>query len=408
MTSLWFHIVSMSITTTIIIVVVLFLRLLLKKAPRVISYALWLVVLFRLICPFSFHSDSSMVGNFSPALGTMPRSALSGDAYPSLEKSIPAVSLSAAPAIWAAGVLLVLVYGAVSYLRLNRRIATATRKEGNIYESDQIATPFVCGLIHPRIYLPLHLKEEDYLPVLLHEQTHIRRGDHWVKPLAYVVLAIHWFNPLVWLAFLLMSRDIETSCDESVLKHMSPSDKAQYSQSLLNLSVSGRRFGVSPLAFGEVNIKQRILKALYYKKPAVWVTVIALLVFSCSSFSCLADPIYSTGTYVPDYKTLVYQSDETDPETLARGIFNNYLNEYKRTDVRSKDRLKGYFVQIYDVKKSDNKLVFFVNYSVYPVDMDSWIPGNGEDYLFWVANKNTRVRAVQEGNTYRIKDMGLG
>lgn len=410
------QVLNMSITASVVIAAVILLRLPLKKAPRIFSYVLWAVVLFRLVCPFSFESAFSLIG--SPDLVT--RNAVgdaldyvapdSFDAVHYSPATAPVIPLAAAVA-WAAGAGSMFLYGAIGYYRLKKRISTATRKTGNVFETDRICTPFVCGLLHPRIYLPLDLKEEDYFNVLSHEQVHIRRRDNLIKPVAFLALAVHWFNPLVWLSFNLLCKDIEMSCDESILKRLDKQDKIRYSRSLLKLSYPKIRFGINPLAFGEVGIKQRVKNILHYKKPAVWVTVLTLIVVICSSFLCLANPLSaaSGGSDPPSYKEIVYQTDETDKSKIAYKIFDTYLKERTNSNINSRSRLMFYTINAVKIySNEDNEFLFYATYSVKPFNMDCWIAGNGDQYFNWVVNKICCVDVVQDGNTYRIKALGTG
>ena len=203
----------------------------------------------------------------------------------SLPSAIPAASanplqiiMEIAGLIWAAGIAALLIYSIVSYLKATNNLKTATHVRNNIFETDRITTPFVCGFIKPKIYVPAGIGSNELSYILAHEQTHIDRFDYLIKPLAFLALIVHWFNPLMWLSFALMSNDMEMSCDECVIKKMGSAAKSGYSYSLLSLSVkrSGLILG-SPLAFGESNIKPRIKNILNYKKPALWVVVLAVV-----------------------------------------------------------------------------------------------------------------------------------
>jgi beta-lactamase regulating signal transducer with metallopeptidase domain len=228
-------------------------RLALRRAPKAVSYGLWFVVLFRLICPVSFKSAVSLFGpasslvleqmpvmtgasgagiaatanpaGFEPA--TVSPAVSTGAASPAMALSVTAVLAL----LWAAGVLALLVYGVVSYLKTTRRVRTATLVEGNIYESDRITGPFVAGFIHPKIFLPVSLKDGERNYIVLHEQTHIRRRDYIVKPLWFLAVCLHWFNPLAWMSYFLLGRDMEMSCDEAVIRRLGDGIRADYSSS---------------------------------------------------------------------------------------------------------------------------------------------------------------------------------
>ncbi|MEG1072549.1 MAG: M56 family metallopeptidase, partial [Oscillospiraceae bacterium] len=287
--TVFLQVLNMSVTGGMVILFVLIARLLLKKAPKIFSYALWSVVLFRLCCPFSFESAMSLLPYKT---GITPAGVLYTQT-PGVDVGIPAVSaainaalpvpnlgdsvnpmqivVAVAAAIWLVGIAVLLIYSVVSLLNLRRRLRDAVHESGNIYTSPSLTSPFVMGLFSPKIYLPASLtaRERDY--ILLHEQTHIKRLDHAVKLFCFFVLCVHWFNPLVWVAFFLCGRDMELSCDEAVIKKLGSDVKKDYSTSLLTLATGRRIVGGTPLAFGEGDTKSRIKNVLNYKKPAFWV-----------------------------------------------------------------------------------------------------------------------------------------
>lgn len=303
---LFMTIVNMSITASCVAVGVILVRLLLKKAPKIFSYVLWAPVLFRLVCPFSFDSAFSFFNLVSldakqgseayefvsPDTGVIQTPAIRADigsfdsaANVSLPAADPTASadpvqiwLAVLSLVWILGVITLLTYSIVSYVKTRGKLRTATLVEGDVFETDAVETAVVCGFIRPKIYVPLNIRDTDLSYILEHERTHIRRKDHLVKPLAYLALILHWFNPLMWLCFSLMSRDMEMSCDESVLRKLGDSAKRGYSSSLLSLAV--RRKGLlaaNPLAFGENHVKTRIKNILDFRKPAFWVTVVAVI-----------------------------------------------------------------------------------------------------------------------------------
>ena len=200
------------------------------------------------------------------------------------------IALEAGAIIWMLGIAVLLAYGVISYFRLKRRLATATLVNNNIYEADGIKTPFVLGLIKPRIYIPINLPGNELGYIIKHEETHIRRYDYIIKPIAFITLVMHWFNPLIWIAYFLMVKDMEMSCDESVMKQFSEDIRASYSNSLLSLSVKQSGL-LSPLAFGESNVKSRIKNVLNYKKPAFWAIVVAIVAVAAVIVSLMANPV---------------------------------------------------------------------------------------------------------------------
>lgn len=319
-------VLNMSLTATYVAAVIILVRFFLKKAPKVFSYALWSVVLFRLLCPFSLPSDFSLLGVVTANLqtqagvmeyvpesrGMMPRPTLpSGDAgfeqggehqaaaaLPSSSAMTTmtageplAVGMEILSVIWLAGMVVLLSYSIFSYLKTKRLLQTATLVKDHIYESDRLSTAFVFGLIRPKIYVPLGVSGADLDYILVHEQTHIRRKDYLLKPLAFFALILHWFNPVMWLSFVLMSRDMEMSCDESVLKRMGGEGKGEYAKSLLTLSVKrSGLFTLSPLAFGESHVKSRVRNILNYKKPGFWGVLLLAIAVGGTVFTLIVNP----------------------------------------------------------------------------------------------------------------------
>lgn len=314
LSALFFSILNMSITTSYVILFVMIARLLLKKAPKIFSYALWAVVLFRLLCPFSFSSAFSFLKAITPSSGKMDYipSDVGMMVQPQIETgigkvnsiingSLPAATpyASANPmqiimfilsVIWVLGVLILVIYSVASYFLLKRKVSTAMLLQDNVFECESIAAPFVLGIIRPKIYLPIGLAETEKSFILKHEQTHIRRFDYIVKPLAFLVLCIHWFNPLVWISFVLMSRDMEMSCDEQVIKELGTEIKKEYSTSLLSLATNRKVISGSPLSFGETGVKGRIKNVLNYQRPALWVIVAGVIVVAAMGMGLSSNP----------------------------------------------------------------------------------------------------------------------
>lgn len=308
MEELFLSVLNMSLTASYVIVFVMLVRLPLKKVPKVISYALWGVVAIRLLCPFSFESMFSLLPT-SPTLipqniayqqsPKINSSIIAVDTYVNRALPSPTVSANVNPLevytrissyIWILGIAAMLIYNVTSVLILKRRLKGAQHVEQNIYMADNLKTPFVLGIIKPRIYIPAGLTAEEKSHIIRHEQAHIRRSDHMVKPLAFFILSIHWFNPLVWIAFLLMSTDMELSCDERVIKEMGSEIKKAYSASLLSLAMDRRIMNGSPLAFGEGNVKGRIKNVLNYRKPALWVIAVAVIAVIAVAIGLLSNP----------------------------------------------------------------------------------------------------------------------
>jgi|GEM_PF-1416144 len=292
------HLFNMSITASWIVLAVILLRLLLKKAPKAITVALWGLVGIRLLLPFSIESALSLI----PSAETVPQEIVYAR-EPMIDSGITAINAvvnpiiidSFAPSteltsinpiqiffafaelIWIVGMIAMVLYTCISYLRLRLRVREAMPLRENIYVCDRIPTPFILGLFRPRIYLPASMDENDMEYVIAHEKAHLRRGDHLWKPLGFLLLTVYWFNPVLWVAYILLCRDIEFACDERVIRDMGIEDKKAYSTALLNCSIPRRMVSACPLAFGEVGVKQRIKSVLHYKKPAFWIIIVALI-----------------------------------------------------------------------------------------------------------------------------------
>ena len=300
---------NMSIAAGWLILAVIALRLLLRRAPKRFRLLLWAVVGLRLALPWSIESALSLI----PSAQTLPEgimlerapvldtgiSALNGAINPGFTAAFtPELGASANPlqvllpiaaALWMLGAAAMLLWALVSWLRLRKRVREAVRLEENVYECE-IASPCVLGLFRPRIYLPFSLENGERELVLAHERAHITAGDHIIKPLGWLLLAAHWYNPLVWLAYALFCRDIELACDERVVRGLSLSDRADYSQALLDLSRPRGGVRACPLAFGESSVKGRVKSVLSYKKPAFWLVLLAVVVCVGAAVCFLTDP----------------------------------------------------------------------------------------------------------------------
>ena len=198
---------------------------------------------------------------------------------------IPVVSV-----VWAIGIALLGLYTVISYWRLRRKVSEAVILRSNIYQSENVSSPFVLGIIRPKVYLPYNMDGQDLSHVVAHEQAHIRRRDHWWKPLGFLLLTIHWFNPLMWLAYVLLCRDIELACDEKVIKELGNEQRADYTQALVACSVKLLHVAACPLAFGEVGVKERVESVMNYKKPAFWIIILSIIACIVVAVCFLTDP----------------------------------------------------------------------------------------------------------------------
>lgn len=297
MEAIFLKIVNMSTTAGVAALFVLLFRLLFRKAPRKYCCILWMLVGLRLVCPITVDSTMSLILSAEPIPSKIIESR-----YMWVETGIPRVDipvniylsnnyyegvtvpvnykiqiLNLLAWIWLAGVAGMLLYSGLSYLLLRRRLRTSVRLEKNLWQSENVKSPFILGIFRPRIYLPFSLKEPQLTYVLAHEQAHLKRGDHLVKPLGFLLLSVYWFNPVIWLAFYLLCRDLEQACDERAIRNMSDSEKKEYAESLFHLSVKNHSISACPVAFGEVDVKKRIEFVLRYQRPAPWTAVLAAL-----------------------------------------------------------------------------------------------------------------------------------
>lgn len=311
MSELFLKIVNMSISASWVVIAVLTLRFCLKKAPKWVNVLLWGIVAVRMVFPFSIESVLSLIPSaetISPSI-MMEQSPSVQTGVPALNHVInPVISGSFTPApgasanplqiwipvlagIWLFGIAALFLYSAVSYWRLRRKVCEAVILRGNIYQSEKVCSPFVLGIIRPKIYLPYHMDSREMDHVIAHEQTHIRRKDHWWKPLGFLLLTTHWFNPLMWLSYILLCRDIELACDEKVIRKMSNEQRADYTQALVACSVDRRLITACPLAFGEIGVKERVKSVMNYKKLAFWIVLASVIVCAVIAVCFLTNPI---------------------------------------------------------------------------------------------------------------------
>lgn len=318
MDDVFLKLVNLSISASWLILAVLVLRFVLKKAPKWVMPLLWGVVALRLVCLFSIESALSLI----PSAETIPSEIVTETREPVLYEqatldivtnpTLPSaaevpvgvsrqqaqVDFNIYSVLWLAGMAALLVHALVSAGKLKRKLATAILLRDNIYESEFVDSPFVFGVVKPNIYLPMHMDEGTAAYVIAHEHAHLARRDHWWKVLGYLVLALHWFNPLVWVAYILFCRDIELACDEKVVKGLDGAARADYSQALLSCAAPKRAVAACPLAFGEGNIKMRVKSALHYKKPAFWVAAAAVLAVVIMAVCFLTNPRSERGSLV--------------------------------------------------------------------------------------------------------------
>ena len=423
MSELFLKIINMSISASWLILAVLILRLVLKKAPKWVNVLLWGIVAVRLICPFSFESALSLI----PSAETFPEKVISGPSF-DIQTGISPVDnrindylgdryfegvtvpanngnniMTILTIVWIIGILLLVAYTIISYRRLHREIDTAVHYKDNIFQSENVSSPFVLGIINPRIYLPFSMNEQDLEHVVAHEQAHIRRKDHWWKPLGFLLLTIYWFNPLMWLAYVLLCRDIELACDEKVIKELGNEQRADYTQALVVCSVNRRMIAACPLAFGEVGVKDRVKSVMNYKKPAFWVIIIAVIVCVGVAVCFLTNPKqdrYTLRIVVPagSQEEFVYTDEEVS--TVRNSI-----------KIWSGDGLGDTEVLLFPVNKTAETgyTATYLTHGMpveFDAEKDTWFKigvnmqnSTNEDIIVYVEVENVEVRIVDEINS---------
>lgn len=423
MNELFLKIINMSISASWLVLAVLILRFVLKKAPKWINVLLWGIVAIRLICPFSFESTLSLI----PSAETIPLN-IGMDTTPTINSGISAINNAVNPIIsqsntpmagssvnllqitigiyeyiWIFGMIALALYTAISYWRLRRKVDTAVRYKDNIFQSENVSFPFVLGIIKPRIYLPFKMNGQYLEYVVAHEQAHICRKDHWWKPLGFLLLMIHWFNPLMWLAYVLLCRDIELACDEKVIKELGNEQRGDYTQALVACSVNCRMIAACPLAFGEVSVKERVKSVMNYKKPAFWVIIISVIVCVGVAVCFLTNPkqdSYTLRIVVPagSQEKFVYTDEEVS--TIRNSI-----------KIWSGDGLGDTEVILSPVNKT-TETRYTATYLTHgmPVEFDAekdtWFKigvnmqnSTNEDIIVYVEVENVEVRIVDEINS---------
>ena len=423
MNELFLKIINMSISASWLVLAVLILRFVLKKAPKWINVLLWGIVAIRLICPFSFESTLSLI----PSAETIPLN-IGMDTTPPINSGISAINNAVNPIIsqsntpmagasvnllqitigiyeyiWIFGMIALALYTAISYWRLRRKVDTAVRYKDNIFQSENVSFPFVLGIIKPRIYLPFKMNGQYLEHVVAHEQAHVCRKDHWWKPLGFLLLMIHWFNPLMWLAYVLLCRDIELACDEKVIKELGNEQRGDYTQALVACSVNRRMIAACPLAFGEVSVKERVKSVMNYKKPAFWVIIISVIVCVGVAVCFLTNPkqdSYTLRIVVPagSQEKFVYTDEEVS--TIRNSI-----------KIWSGDGLGDTEVILSPVNKTTETryTATYLTHGMpvqFDAEKDTWFKigvnmqnSTNEDIIVYVEVENVEVRIVDEINS---------
>ena len=320
-TDFFFWVLNTSISASFLVVAIIILRLILKKAPKAMIVALWGMVAIRLICPFSLESALSLI----PSEETIPTEQfqyqetrhddyelqiVSNPIYPEeVDYKMPgtvennSIKSIYAYFCWLGGMGIMLIYSATSYIVIKRKVRVSAPYKENILICDGIKTPFILGVFKPKIYLPSDIPDEEKEFVIAHEKAHLKRRDHWWKPLGFILLSLHWFNPLMWVAYVFLCRDIEFACDEKVIKSLGEEGKKPYSDALLNCSVPRKMITACPVAFGETGVKSRIKSVLNYKKPAFWVILIAVILSIVLAVCFMTNPVKNKSIFNAKYET---------------------------------------------------------------------------------------------------------
>ena len=333
MDAIFSQVLNMSMTGSVVILFVILARLILKRAPKIFSYALWSVVLFRLLCPVAFTAPVSVLNALEPEVQEasevtsvvyfLPAEVNQNQEFtfvPAENQSGTEVEqagesdhtgmdfMTVASYAWSIGTGIMILYSVIQYIRIRLKLVGAMSYRGNVYRADYIDTPFVMGIFSPKIYLPSDIPTKERKYIIAHERHHIRRFDHIIKLLAYLALCIHWFNPLVWAAFILAGKDMEMSCDEAVIRKMGPRIRADYSASLLRLATHKKIIAGMPLAFGEGDTKGRVMNMAKWKKPRLWISVLCMVLCIAVLVACAVNPALEETT--DEQEPLTAFSDE--------------------------------------------------------------------------------------------------
>lgn len=430
MQDLFLEILNMSLTGAYVIAAIIIIRLLIRKLPKKYSYWLWSIAAFRLCCPFSFQSVLSI---FNLSVFDMSRAQTENGAQleyvadnivyeqtPQITVGIPyantiinnnlpeaeptasvnpmQIIIAVATMLWVTGVAAMLIYGIASYIKIRRSMNTAMKLENNVYQSDEVSSPFILGIIKPKIYIPFGLDEDTLGYVLTHEKYHLKRFDNVAKIAAYVILSVHWFNPLCWAAFILMGTDMEMSCDEKVLAGKEDIRK-EYSTSLLSFATDRRFPSPGPLAFGETGVKSRIKNALSFRKPKLWAGIVAVVVCVAVAVVCISNPMFMRITDINDAGDCEKIFDEIYSLTVTNSRGEQILTEEKDI-ARTVKALKSMKISRKTISRSENrnKVNSISIRSTEKDEIPTFIYFN-EDYSeFWIND------GVKPSFTYEVKN----
>ena len=457
MISVFLHFLNLSVMAGWMVLAVLLLRLCLKKAPRWITCVLWGLVALRLVVPFTIESPVSLIPTAQTVVSTedtdssapvvnsgmtaidkplndwlqtpvdtlvqtpvvqspLPPVTDSGEdttdpvapvdpkpeEQPSMDETAPetvkTVSrmekiLNVVAPIWLVGIGLMLAYELFSVIRVRSRVLDAVRLRDNVWQSDRVESPFIFGLFRPRIYVPYGLDEPVLEQVLSHERAHLKRRDHWIKPFAFTLLAVYWYNPLLWVGYILLCRDIEVACDERVVRGLDEDTRRQYATALLQCGVERRSIAACPLAFGEVSIKQRIKSVLNYRKPLLWVIIASLVVCAVAAVCLLTVPkakeeplvVLSSKEIKPDFDR-TFRGTDTDGSLITEGVewlWEHAENpEVKTPDIELWDEINIPLV-VSNSKADLDELIDACSDEALQVDMRDWFESEKYDDTYF-------------------------
>ena len=417
---LFLKLFNMSVTASWLILAVLLFRMIFKKAPKWIRVALWGVAALRLL-PFSLPSRVSLV----PSAETVPDTILTGSTV-TINTGFSAVDgpfntfaaehyregvtvpaglgdgfIHILALLWGLGLAAMLLWALVSFLRLRRQVGATVKEEKNIFLCDEVRSPFILGVFRPRIYLPSHLSGRQKELILSHEKAHLKRLDHVWKPLGYLLLSVYWFNPVIWLAYILLCRDIELACDERVTKDLSAQERADYTQALLDCAFKRRAVTACPVAFGEVGVKQRVKTVLNYKKPAFWIVLVAVIASVVCAVCFLTDP--KTDRFygkAPAEGTPLYNAYPELVVEVNRALCEQSRNSYYGEFLTSQICVMGS-----DETEKEMNLYFFYHFDSFGFDNGFFTDVGGG------SGATAAVFTINPDGTYQlseIKETGMG
>ncbi len=430
MSDIFLKILNMSITAIYLVIAVVLLRIILKKAPKWINCVLWGIVGLRLILPFSLESVLSLIPSSEP----IPQNIVTQQ-MPVINTGVPIINNAVNPIIkenlspqlgdsvnplqiiveiasivWLVGVGIMLLYSLISYLRLYKKVNVSLNTEENIYYCDNISSPFILGIIKPKIFIPSGIDNNQAQFIIKHEKAHLKRFDHFWKPFSFLLLSVYWFNPFMWLAYILLCRDIELACDEKVIKNMDIQSKKDYSLTLAECGIKRRMIMACPLAFGEIGVKDRIKSVLNYKKPAFWIIIISVIISIVVAICFLTNPTDDDNQ--SDDSNDISQEENSSLDNIGLSI-DEIDAEYEKRKSQIKDNasltnLNEEFAGIWKERAEDYYNILIEHYSSkndvntvqkYVEDQNNW---KKQYELKMVYYKNVYITQYEMGSTVAI------